>query len=644
MAASQTKISSLGIFLLGSIFWLGMHSDPGHAENFSPAQQELLQQAANGFAQGNYRPAAAALPALASTTMGPWVAYWSLQPRLQQLKPKQFQQFSEQFPHGAAYELLRRQWLLELGKRQDWTHFQQVYLAGPAPENRSARCYAAMVPALAMADEASRLWLTASPDNQACNQMARQALAAGTIPTNELWEKLRTMVEEGAAQHAKNFASYLPFPDSIQLPSVLDHPQAWLQQGNGKHSHELTALAYLQMAWTTPAQAVSQLAAASTLSRRLQARVLYTAAGQAAKQYQSAQAMAWFQQALALDPTLTPSENTVKWLLRSALLEHNWALVLAAFARLPAAEQQLSRWRFWQALALQQQGNFSKAERIWQEISSPFDAYGQLALAALGKPVQLPAETTLPASSSTFSSDISTLSSFQRAITLYRLGLYFDALWEWRHLLAKDRAPQFIQSLATRAAQEQAWLLSINASTAIAQNADWRQGYVLPYRDYIESAAQENDLPIALLAGVMRQESGFAPKILSSAGAQGIMQIMPATANWVVRHLPQAAGADPQSVAGNIQIGSAYLAHLQQRLGPSPLLVAAAYNAGPNAVRKWLQQIPQGAGPWAGAIFAANIPYQQTRDYVLAVLANMIVYQLLLHGTVVNALGYWQLS
>ncbi len=621
-----------------------MHSDPSHAENFSPVQQELLQQAANAFAQGNYRPAAAALPALASTTMGPWVAYWSLQPRLQQLKPKQFQQFSEQFPHGAAYELLRRQWLLELGKRQDWTNFQQVYLAGPAPENRSARCYAAMVPGLGTADKASRLWLPASPNNHACNQMARQALAAGTISTNELWEKLRTMVEEGAAQHAKNFASYLPFPDSIQLPSALDHPQAWLQQGDGKHSHELTALAYLQMAWTTPAQAVSQLAAASSLSRRLQARVLYTAAGQAAKQYQSAQAMAWFQQALALDPTQTPSENTAKWLLRSALLQHNWALVLAAFARLPAAEQQRSRWRFWQALALQQQGNFPKAERIWQEISSPFDAYGQLALAALGKPIQLPTAAIPPGPPSTFPWDTSTLSSFQRALTLYRLGLYFDALWEWRRLLAQDSAPQFIQSLATRAAQEQAWLLSINASTAIARNADWRQGYVLPYRDYIETAAQENNLPIALLAGVIRQESGFAPKILSSAGAQGVMQIMPATANWVVRHLPQAAGADPQSIAGNIQIGSAYLTHLQQRLGPSPLLMAAAYNAGPNAVRKWLQQIPQDAGPWAGAIFAANIPYQQTRDYVLAVLANTVVYHLLLHGKVVNALDYWQLS
>lgn len=90
------------------------------------AQQQLLRQAAEGFANKDYLPAASALPDLAQTYMGSWVGYWALQPRLSTLTQSQYEAYIHQFPSGVAPELLRRQWLLQLGKRQDWADRKSV--------------------------------------------------------------------------------------------------------------------------------------------------------------------------------------------------------------------------------------------------------------------------------------------------------------------------------------------------------------------------------------------------------------------------------------------------------------------------------------------------------------------------------------
>jgi len=107
-----------------------------------------------------------------------------------------------------------------------------------------------------------------------------------------------------------------------------------------------------------------------------------------------------------------------------------------------------------------------------------------------------------------------------------------------------------------------------------------------------EQAAQANGVPAALLAAVAAQESGFDPNAVSSAGAEGIMQLMPATA--------ASLGVDPfnpaQAINGAAQLLSGYL----QRYGGSIPLALAAYNAGPGAVEEY------GGVP----------PFAQTQQYV----------------------------
>src|SRR5262249_27692982 len=140
----------------------------------------------------------------------------------------------------------------------------------------------------------------------------------------------------------------------------------------------------------------------------------------------------------------------------------------------------------------------------------------------------------------------------------------------------------------------------------------------------IEDATRKYDLDPALVYGLVRQESRFVPDIVSSAGAVGLMQLMPPTARWVARKTgrPGRAPINLEDPALNAELGAYYLRYVMERLGRLPVLAAAAYNAGPNRAQAW-----RGPVPLEGAIYVETIPFNETRDYAKKVLANAMFYQ-----------------
>jgi len=126
-----------------------------------------------------------------------------------------------------------------------------------------------------------------------------------------------------------------------------------------------------------------------------------------------------------------------------------------------------------------------------------------------------------------------------------------------------------------------------------------------PFEEMVLACAQKYKLPAALLKAVMHVESAFEPQALSPKGAMGLMQLMPGTAQ-------QLSVKEPFEVKANIEGGARYLRMLFNLFEGNMVQVLAAYNAGPNAVKKYGGQIP---------------PYAETQLYVRKVLSLYFIYQ-----------------
>jgi peptidoglycan lytic transglycosylase len=134
----------------------------------------------------------------------------------------------------------------------------------------------------------------------------------------------------------------------------------------------------------------------------------------------------------------------------------------------------------------------------------------------------------------------------------------------------------------------------------------------------------------ALVLGLSRQESEFDPQAGSTAGAQGLMQIMPATAKLIakahgVSYKKSKLTADPTY---NVRLGAAHLGDLIEDNGGSYVLTLVAYNAGPRRVREWLAEYGDlRKGKIDPIDWVESIPFQETRQYVQKVLQNVHVYR-----------------
>jgi soluble lytic murein transglycosylase len=133
----------------------------------------------------------------------------------------------------------------------------------------------------------------------------------------------------------------------------------------------------------------------------------------------------------------------------------------------------------------------------------------------------------------------------------------------------------------------------------------------------------------ALAMAIARQESELNPEAISHAGARGLMQVMPGTAELVARRLGLAysRAALTDDWRYNAQLGADYLRGLYEEFGSLPL-VAAGYNAGPHRVRQWLERYgdPRGQGVEAMVDWIETIPFNETRNYVQRVLEGRQVY------------------
>lgn len=134
----------------------------------------------------------------------------------------------------------------------------------------------------------------------------------------------------------------------------------------------------------------------------------------------------------------------------------------------------------------------------------------------------------------------------------------------------------------------------------------------------------------ALLLAVIRQESAFSKDAVSSAGALGLMQLMPATAKNVAKKLGMKYDRDrlTQDPDYNIMLGRGYIDQMLDRFNGSYVLAIASYNAGPNRAEEWMRQYGDPRDYGVDVIdWVESIPFSETRNYVQRVMENLLVYR-----------------
>ncbi|MEZ4267306.1 MAG: lytic transglycosylase domain-containing protein [Myxococcota bacterium] len=197
------------------------------------------------------------------------------------------------------------------------------------------------------------------------------------------------------------------------------------------------------------------------------------------------------------------------------------------------------------------------------------------------------------------------------------------ALW-LSHLLTRAGAPRRGARVAARALDR----LGVS-SPADGQTGLWRAAYPTPFRPLVERESASHGVDPLLVWAVMRIESAYRTTAVSHAGARGLLQLMPGTADWLrkisERTSPYEDLLDPPD---NVRLGVEFLARIAERFDGSLPLVAVAYNAGPGRLRGWLRSTRQRDL----MRFVEEIPYQEARDYVRSVFSAWAAYRYLYGG------------
>ena len=554
----------------------------------------------------------------------PYVAYWRLRLRLEQASPEEIQALLARVKDGPVSNSLRADWLKLLAKKLQWEEFDAEYaqFVGDDPD---LLCLALQNRArsgnLEALDKARLLWFSGRDQPENCTPLF-DALAERRLLTEaDVWVRVRLALEAGNTGVARRAADYLPAgeqPDGALLARIAVNPQAYLERKafnlKTRAGRETLMFAVQRLARSSPQLAAQQWSRlGDQVSEAERGYVWGLIAHQGAQRLDPA-ALGWYARA----GTLTDAQ--LAWKVRMALRALNWAEVLAAIDAMSATEAQEPAWRYWKARALKVQGRAVEAQTLFKPLAADYSFYGQLAAEEIGARATTPVALYKPTREEAQS--IGRTPALQRALAFYRLNLRFEGNREWNWAIRGFDDRQLLAT-AEFARRNEMYDRAINTADRTREMHDFSMRYLAPYRDVLKGYVTQLQLDEAWVYGLIRQESRFVPDIKSSAGAGGLMQLMPATARWVARKigLRDWHNAKVTQVDTNLNLGTWYLRHVLDTLDGYPVLASAAYNAGPGRARAWRAEAPMEA-----AIYTESIPFNETRDYVKKVMSNASYY------------------
>lgn len=627
---STKRIIRVALLLLSAaIVSPGVHAQPGDMGAAGDDDAFLALRDAVRRSDGKKVEELAAR--LENYTIPSYVDYYRLKSHMRKgdAAVPEIQAYLERYDGSAIADRLRNDWLLELGRARDWNQFDQQYSRFALDDDMQLKCYALMSRASkgqAVAEDARALLVAPKDYGEGCVGLIATLAATRQFGSDDLWTQVRLAAEFNNSVVAQQIAVLMDTQVARQVDQAMNKSIFMLVHGigHGRAAHESYFIALGRVAKTSSEQAVHALVAnADGLTPQEQAQAWAQIALQAAQKLEP-EAIDYWRRAGGAPLSLDGHQ----WRVRSALRAGDWKMVQAAVQAMPAALSNDAAWVYWSARANRVAGRMEEAQQQFESIADQTNFYGQLALEELGRKI------TVPAVSAAITPDelapIAANRGLRRALKFFDMGLRFEGTREWNWELRQMSERQHL-AVAEFARQNNVLDRMVNTSDRTRTEVDFTQRFPSPFRDTMYAATQSLGIDMAWVYGLIRQESRFIMNARSHVGASGLMQLMPATAQWVAKKIGMTGFAPHQvnDIDTNILLGTNYLSMVLSDLDGSQALATAAYNAGPGRPRSWRATLP---GAVEGAIFAETIPFNETRGYVKNVLSNATYYAALFEG------------
>ena len=600
---------------------------------------EVILEMNQAFKKNDKAQLSRLLPKAKGHALESWAAYWELRARLDQASTAEIQEFLTTYAGTYAEDRLRNDWLLQLGRQRDWALIAQEYPRFRMNDDREVRCYAlgteAQLNKPETPAELKKLWYALRESDDGCTTVAEKLHDAKKLDSLDIWRKARLAMDNNrprAAQAALNIESA-----ELGKQAILIHadPQKYLDKrivAFTRKRKELSVLALIRIANTDPDKAAQLLEKKwGLMLTKEEHNWTWGVIGKQAAQKLQDNAHAYFSK---VSRNQDLNDDLLAWKARAALRQGDWKAVAATLDAMEDAKNDAT-WVYWKARAhlntATTDAQRADATASLKSIAGVKGFYEQLALEELGQAISAPAKpsplTALEKAAAQQNAGL------QRALYALSLGLRPEGNREWNYSTNLHTPggmnERELLAAADLACSKQVWDRCINTSDRTKTQIDFDQRFPMPLKDTVLRKSKEVQLDPAYVYGLIRQESRFIMDAKSVVGASGLMQVMPATAKWTAKKIGLTNFQLNQlnDHETNVAIGTGYLKLVLDDFDGSMPLAAAAYNAGPSRSRAWRK------GPvLEAAIWAENIPFAETRDYVKKVLSNTTNYAAIITG------------
>jgi soluble lytic murein transglycosylase len=590
-------------------------------------QRQMFVQAEQALHRGDSKEYNRLRRELADYPLLPYLEYTELSGNLGRAGKARVAKFLHRHADTPLAERLRGAWLSRLARGGQWQDFIDFFTPSKSTERRCnyLRALIATGHAKTAFPQVTQLWLVGRSQPDQCDPVFAAWRQAGLLTPELVWQRVELAMSNGQTRLARYLKRFLSADDQPWVERwlrVRAKPELILDRREfaADHPQRQTILLYgLNRLARKDAERAS--AAWETLRKRyrwskpqsdLGARILASA-------YLRHDHPGMLEQLDRIEPGDDLRLHQKRIL--AALENEDWERALFWIDALPEKARGEERWRYWKGRALQKLGRSDEALALLSEVARDRTYYAFLAADRIGTsyflkhvPVQVAPELL---------ARVEGRPAVRRAHELRALNRRLDARREW-WWLTRDLDASALQAAALLAKR---WGWHDQAIFTLARSGYWDDlelRFPLEYLDLVENQAGANGIQLPWVLAVMRQESAFGADAVSRAGARGLMQLMPRTAQAVAQRLgkPRPKSEDLLEPRTNIPLGTAYLSQVYRQLDYNPVLATAAYNAGPHRVKRWLPEHTQDADIWV-----ETIPFSETRGYVRRVMAYAIIYE-----------------